>query len=119
MTTDENDLAAEAYAQDLYDRLLKEAMQAAREIARVASDRFSDRDPAVTVAAEWGTDGPDEPAIMFVVRLTIAEDFDPDDWPGELVSDVTTSIRERAVATLPDAVPFYVVVGQRAPTQAA
>lgn len=112
------DLAADEHARDEFDAWLDRSMAAANEVAEAVSDEFSDRG-AVTVTANWGMDGPDDPAIAFVVRLTIADDFDPDEWPGELVADVKQAVRSRAVEKLPETMPFYVVVNQRAPTQAA
>lgn len=112
-------LAAEAHAQEVYDAWLAESMAAANKVARAVSDQFKDRDEALTVTANRGTDGPDDPAVVFVVRITIADDFDPDDWPGDLVAEAKESVRTRAVERLPESMPFYVVVSQRTPSPAA
>lgn len=119
MTMDHNDVAADARAAQLFDEWLDESMTAATEIARLASSSFSDRDRPIEVTAEWGTDGPDDPAIVFVVCLELADDFDPDEWPGDLVAAVKAAVRRLAVEKLPDGMPFYVVVSQRAPTPSA
>lgn len=101
------------------DAWLAESMAAANEVARAVSDQFKDRDEALTVTANRGTDRPDDPAVVFVVRITIADDFDPDDWPGDLVAEAKESVRTRAVERLPESMPFYVVVSQRTPSPAA
>jgi hypothetical protein len=112
------DLAADEHAAAEFDAWLDRSMAAAHEVAEVVSDQFSDRED-VTVSADLRTDGPDDPTVAFVIRLAIADDFDVDEWPDELVADVTQAIRTRAVEELPPTMPFYVIVNQRTPSQAA
>lgn len=119
MAMDESDFVREAHEHSLHKALLDEALKAGDAVARAVTSEFSRREGAPTVSAEWGTDGPDDPAILFVVRLPIADDFDPEEWPDDLVADVKSAVRSQAVVGLPEEIPFYVIVSQRAPTQAA